>query len=102
MQVELYIIKLFVFVTGDGSCGLNVHNAGAHLADFVEGWGPLWAWSCFGFEDMNGTILEFVHGTGNACRQVEFNAREMVHFTCKNSIFMRTRIEDFVARCWKP
>ena len=30
----------------------------------------MWAWSCFGFEDMNGTILEFVHGTGNACRQV--------------------------------
>ena len=63
--------QILTFVdTGDGSCGLNVHNAGAHLADFVRGWGPMWAWSCFGFEDMNGTILEFVHGTGNACRQV--------------------------------
>lgn len=39
---------------GDGSCGLNVHNAGAHLADFVRGWGTMWAtWSCFGLEDMN-------------------------------------------------
>lgn len=55
---------------GDGSCGLNVHNTGAHLADYVEGWGPLWAWSTFGFEDMNGTIMDLTHGTGNVCRQV--------------------------------
>ena len=40
-------------------------NAGAHLVDYVEGWGPLWAWSTFGFEDMNGTIKKFAHGTGN-------------------------------------
>ena len=55
---------------GDGSCGLNVHNTGAHLADYVEGWGPLWAWSTFGFEDMNGTIMDLTYGTGNVCRQV--------------------------------
>ena len=55
---------------GDGSCGLSVHNTGAHLADYVEGWGPLWAWSTFGFEDMNGTIMDLTHGTGNVCRQV--------------------------------
>ena len=47
-----------------------MHNAGAHLADYVEGWGPLWAWSTFGFEDMNGTLMDFCHGTGNVCRQV--------------------------------
>ena len=56
--------------TGAGSCGLNVHNAGAHLVDYVKGWGPLWAWSTFGFEDMNGTLMDFCHGTGNVCRQV--------------------------------
>ena len=38
--------------------------------DYVEGWGPLWAWSTFGFEDMNGTSMDFCHGTGNFCRQV--------------------------------
>ena len=55
---------------GDGSCGLNVHNTGAHLVEYVEGWGPLWAWSTFGFGDMNGTIMDLTHGTGNVCRQV--------------------------------
>ena len=33
---------------GNGNCGLTVHNPGGHLADYVEGWGPLWAWSTFG------------------------------------------------------
>ena len=41
----------YALLYGEGSCGLNVHNIGAHLVYFVEQWGPLWGWSCFGFED---------------------------------------------------
>ena len=55
---------------GDGSSSLNVHNVGAHLVTYVQSWGPLWAWSCFPFEDLNGALLEHVHGTGNQCRQL--------------------------------
>lgn len=55
---------------GDGNCSLNVHNVGAHLVTYVQSWGPLWAWSCFPFEDLNGALLESVHGTGNQCRQL--------------------------------
>lgn len=71
-------------VAGDGSCGLNVHNVGAHLVDYVEGWGPLWAWSTFGFEDMNGTLMDFCHGTGNVCRQVSSskNLVRKCHWYC--------------------
>lgn len=32
-----------------------------HLAKCVKYWAPLWAWSCFGFEGMNGWKLEKVH-----------------------------------------
>lgn len=52
-----------------GSCGLNVHNVGAHLCHFVRLWGPLWAWSCFSFEDANAAILQSVHGTGDVTKQ---------------------------------
>ncbi len=55
---------------GDSNCSLNVHNVGAHLVTYVQAWGPLWAWSCFPFEDLNGALLESVHGTGNQCRQL--------------------------------
>ena len=55
---------------GDGSCGLNVHNTGYHLTDYVKCWGPLWAWSAFPFEDVNATLIQAVHGTGNVMKQV--------------------------------
>ena len=55
---------------GMRNCGLNVHNIGAHLVDYVEMHGPLWAWSCFPFEDMNGLLIKSAHGTGDVCRQL--------------------------------
>lgn len=60
----------FATLYGEGSCGLNVHNVGAHLVFYVRLWGPLFAWSCFGFEDWNAAILQSVHGTGDVTRQV--------------------------------
>lgn len=32
-------------------------------------WGPLFAWSCFGFEDWNAVLLQSVHGTGHVTKQ---------------------------------
>ena len=52
---------LTVFIKHFGTCygkenvGMNVHNLG-HLVDGVRQWGPLWAYSCFGFEPFNGEI----------------------------------------------
>ncbi|WAR10081.1 LOW QUALITY PROTEIN: hypothetical protein MAR_035157, partial [Mya arenaria] len=60
----------FADLYGQGSCGLNVHNACMHLVWYVKLWGPLWAWSCFPFEDNNAMLLQAVHGTGNVMRQV--------------------------------
>jgi hypothetical protein len=54
---------------GRGSCGLNVHNIGTHLCEFVKLWGPLWCWSCFPFEDINAMLLNAVHGTGIVLKQ---------------------------------
>ena len=55
---------------GTKNCGLNIHNIGAHLVDYVAMHGPLWAWSCFPFEDMNGLLVKSAHGTGDVCRQL--------------------------------
>ena len=46
---------------------LNLHNAGEHMVEYVRINGPAWGWSCFGFEDMNGNVLEYAHGTGKTC-----------------------------------
>ena len=55
---------------GMKNCGLNIHNIGAHLVDYVEMHGPLWAWSCFPFEDMNQLLVKSAHGTEDVCRQL--------------------------------
>lgn len=60
----------FTDLYGSGSCGLNVHNTCAHLVHYVKLWGPIWAWSCFSFEDNNAVLLQSVHGTGIVTKQV--------------------------------
>lgn len=60
----------FQHLYGDGSCGLNIHNTGQHIAEYVRLWGPLWCWSCFPFEDSNAKMLQAVHGTGVVAKQV--------------------------------
>ena len=50
---ELYREKL---------CTANTHIL-AHLSESVQNWGPLWAYSCFGFESMNGHLRANCHGS---------------------------------------
>ena len=48
---------------------MNIHLI-SHLADCVSNWGPLWAYSCFAYESMNGTLKKLFHGTCNMSKQV--------------------------------
>ena len=45
-------------------CSSNLYGI-IHLCDFVRQLGPLWAYSCFGFEHMNGYIKKQRHGFKN-------------------------------------
>lgn len=60
----------FYRLYGEGSSGLNIHNTGIHLVEYVKLWGPMWSWSCFPFEDANAMLLQAVHGTGLVLKQV--------------------------------
>ena len=40
----------------------NVHQL-LHLADCVRNLGPLWSYSCFMFESLNGKLKRHCHGT---------------------------------------
>ena len=43
-----------------------------HLSDCVKDWGPLWGYSTFGFENLNGylRVRKYAHGTGNVLPQL--------------------------------
>ena len=49
------VYSTFEKLYGVKNCRLNIHNIRAHLVDYVEMHGPLWALSCFSFEDINGS-----------------------------------------------
>ncbi|KAE8747069.1 hypothetical protein FOCC_FOCC006207 [Frankliniella occidentalis] len=48
---------------------LNVHLC-RHLATSVRNLGPLWATSCFPFEDFNGKLINLAHGTSDSLIQI--------------------------------
>ena len=49
----------------------NVHNL-LHLSECVRNLGPLWAHSCFPFENTNGDLLKLFHGSQGVEKQVQF------------------------------
>ena len=50
---------------------INIHNL-LHLPDIVKRLGPLWAHSCFPFENANGELLKLFHGSQAVEKQVSF------------------------------
>ena len=60
---------LFAALYGDRYMTCNVHQL-LHLPEMVRQMGPLWAYSCFSFENANGNILKFFNGTQNVDFQI--------------------------------
>lgn len=54
-----------------GICTANMH----YLSRCVRNWGPLWGYSCFGFESMNGHLRKSCHGTRLVLPQLIHNVR---------------------------
>lgn len=42
----------------------------SHISDSVQNCGPLWAYSNFPFEDMNGVLKSYVNGTSDVLKQI--------------------------------
>ena len=57
-----YFVFMFRDLYGERYLTLNCHSL-LHLPSVVYDLGPLWAHSCFPFEDANGELLKMFHGT---------------------------------------
>lgn len=55
---------MFEVLYGKRHMSANMHQV-LHLADCVRDLGPLWVYSCFKFEDLNGQLVKMFHGTKN-------------------------------------
>ena len=65
LATQLYPVKIFT---------MNLHIL-IHFSKFVRSWGPLWCYSCFGFESMNGHLRKNCHGTKLVLTQLIHNVR---------------------------
>ena len=61
---EICCDLISVLSTGPKPERMNVHML-QHLVFHVKNWWPLWAFSCFSFESLNGFLKNFFHGTRN-------------------------------------
>ncbi|KAK3920619.1 Dynein heavy chain 10, axonemal [Frankliniella fusca] len=61
--------------------GINVHQL-THLAQCVEDLGPLWVYSCYFMEDLNGKICKFIHGTSHVGVQIASATTKVQQLEC--------------------
>ena len=71
--------RQFAELYGEENCGLNIHNIGDHLVDYVVPWGSLTEWSNFGYEDVNGCLKKSVKGSGD----ITIELMQVKHLTSK-------------------
>ncbi|XP_013380319.1 uncharacterized protein LOC106151541 [Lingula anatina] len=72
LHCEELLIKfscLFSSLYGVSHMSANLHQM-LHLHDVVRQLGPLWVYSCFSFESMNGKLLKLFHGTQSPAIQI--------------------------------
>ena len=55
----IFILNKKKLITG---VTMNVHLL-RHIPQCVRSWGPLWAYSCFALESINGVLKRQFHGT---------------------------------------
>ncbi|XP_035682344.1 uncharacterized protein LOC118419835 [Branchiostoma floridae] len=63
--------RSFQTLYGEKPQTMNLHKL-RHLAMYVRLYGPLWVFSLFGFESMNGHVKRMVHGTTFIANQITF------------------------------
>ncbi|XP_035662855.1 uncharacterized protein LOC118406704 [Branchiostoma floridae] len=70
--------QTFEELYGEEAQTMNVHLL-RHMAYHVKLYGPLFGYSCFGFEHMNGQIKRMVHGTRFVVDQITFTTAMAVN-----------------------
>ena len=69
LQCRYHKLRPQFILAGPKMLTMNVHQL-CHLVYHVRNWGPLWCFSCFGFESVNGQLKKLFHGTRDMSEQV--------------------------------
>lgn len=64
-----YYVCMFSVLYGEAHMGINIHSL-VHLTDTVKDLGPLFVFSCFPYESLNGDLKVLFHGTQSIDKQI--------------------------------
>lgn len=82
---------------------INIHSL-LHLPEVVEKLGPLWVYSCFHFEDINGKLKQMVHSS--KCAQLQIYSGTTLYlntFTLNTNILNEgNKVYEFCKRQFTP
>lgn len=97
-----HFVSRFPDLYEDRCMTLNLHLL-LHLPANVRNLGPLWAYSCFPFEDANGYLLKLVKGTQSVESQI-IDSVSVTHgmpFLRKNCIIQGSKEEELLKKILK-
>eukprot|EP00732_Lithocolla_globosa_P000935 Lithocolla_globosa_v1_NODE_372_length_4260_cov_144.514388.p1 type:complete len:466 gc:universal NODE_372_length_4260_cov_144.514388:4075-2678(-) len=99
LQIANRLLILFYFVFekfyGKVHCTMNIHNV-RHLAQSVLENGPLWVSSCFPYESMNGSLLQFLTGTNAVHWQILYRSSMFLNLNKLLDAMPRELLHDHV------
>ena len=74
-------------------CKSNFHSL-IHMNAFVKLWGPMWSYSMFGYESMNGFLKMTYHGTRQVLQHLVFTT--MLKQQLRFRLLMSTGVNTYV------
>ncbi|XP_053391217.1 uncharacterized protein LOC128554033 [Mercenaria mercenaria] len=92
-----YFVYMFPRLYGERYLTLNMHSL-LHLPGCVKDLGPLWVYSCFPFEDVNGDLLNLFHGTQNIELQILSGVNVLQNFSKMTETILSADALDFILK----
>lgn len=87
-------VKDFEIKYGLEFCTINIHQL-LHVAECVKNIGPLWSFTCYPYENLNGLLLQLIHGTTHIDSQVTRSHGNYITMTNKLEYLPEGEIKDF-------
>lgn len=93
---------MFALLYGNEHMSANLHQL-LHLTSTVKQLGPLWVYSCFAFESLNGKLAHFFHGTQNPVVQIANAVSTMLKIPAmSDSLVEGSVVDSFYKKLMSP
>ncbi|XP_070392858.1 uncharacterized protein [Dermacentor albipictus] len=103
VQKQMFLfLKEYEVLYGKENITFNAHSL-LHLVDSVREWGPLWNFSAYPYENMNGRLVRLVNGTRHAQWQIveKFQILLAMPRLCATTVVSSSPVRDLLTAMLK-